>query len=115
MRSGGAESGREGRGYGVDALDLIYVGGVERGGEGAEGQKGRVRRRDGMGMKTRVSDQHTRIDTRNEYILENIWYRAMFGVDEGSGLGVAVGRDGTPSINSESSEEKWRRYWLRSS
>lgn len=52
MRDWGAESGGEGWGYGVDALDLIYVGGVERGGKGSEGQKGRVGRRDGVCMKT---------------------------------------------------------------
>ena len=37
---GGAEGGCEGREVGVGALDLIDVGGVKGGGEGAEGEEG---------------------------------------------------------------------------
>lgn len=31
-------------------------------------------------------------------ILKNIWYRAMFGVDKGFGLGIAIGGDGASAI-----------------
>ena len=54
MRDRGAKRGGKRRGYGVDALYLVYVGGVERGGEGQEGQEGRVRRRYGVGVETKV-------------------------------------------------------------
>lgn len=48
---GGAEGGGERREGRVGALDLVDVGGVERGGEGAEREEVGVGRGDGMGVE----------------------------------------------------------------
>ena len=65
--------GCKGRGGGVCALNLIYVGWIEWSSKGTEGKQSGVRRREGVGMKG-----------------ENVWRGAMLGVDEGFALGVAI-------------------------
>ena len=51
---GGTEAGGSEGGFGrVCSLDLVDVGGVERGGKGAEGEEGGVRGGDGVGVEAR--------------------------------------------------------------
>ena len=71
----------EGRSSRVSSLDLVDVGRIEWGGEGAKSDE--VGMRGGEGVSVEV---------------QHVDWRAMFGVDEGFGLSVAVGRDVSPAV-----------------
>ena len=113
---GRAERGGEGREGGVDALDLVDVGRVEGGGEGAQGEEGGVRGGEGMCVETVVvggrsgewwfcgGDRRGQEEGGN--VREDVFGVAVFGVDEGFGLFVAVGGDWTV-VGRGVEEEGW--------
>ena len=71
----------EWRGGRVGSLDLIDVGRIEWGGEGAKSDEVGMRGGEGVSME-----------------VQHVGGRAMFGIDESFGLSVAIGRNVSPAV-----------------